>query len=473
MIKIIFISCFLSTIGVLFVGIESVYFFIPILFSSILLLTTYYKSISYGSTVFHPIPLVCIIMLWSFTLAPAAAVGLDSYLILAPKNINWLPWMVLISWIYLFGVILFCSAATVTLKPVKKIKFDRTYSKKKVILFGIPLLAISLLAQMYIFSRFGGILGYMQSWTDDKSMFDGLGVAFMISEAFPMLLLLVFIFLSNKNAIKKRIWIIALVFIVFVILKIIFGGLRGSRSNTIWGLFWFAGIVHIYYFRLKFSQIVTGLIFTIGFMTIYTLYKSFGVDAFSGNYNLDDTARFEGNPIGDILLGDFSRAGVHAYILSQYYDLGTYVPKLGSTYIDALFKIIPLVDSPFNSYSKNAAAAELFYGLQVNPNSEDIHNSRIFGVYGEGVLNFGPFFAVFSFPLAGFLISKLDNLTRAIKHTDPRALLIPFISNASLMFLLSDTDNFVFFVFKNGFLIIFFIFIILYSRSHSKINSYV
>src|SRR5690606_8435257 len=102
------------------------------------------------------------------------------------------------------------------------------------------------------------------------------------------------------------------------------------------------------------------------------------------------------------------------------------------------------------------------YRSHVNPSITGFHNSRIFGLYGEAMLNFGPLLAVLAFLPAGYIIGRMDLWSRSLQASDSRILLVPLISNCALMLILADSDNLVFFAFKNGLLP--FLFVLLISR---------
>lgn len=441
----------INTACLLLGGIKSVYFFPQIAISSAILLFIIFKNISAGGSIFHPAPLISLIMLWSLPISPLASVIWEKYVHLTPKNIEWETWLIYTSWIYtactvalLIGINLNARSHT---DPLPLWETNKQTLPRISLLFLIVTFSI----QTFIFIKFGGVYGYLVQWTEQKESFKGLGSTFMIAEAFPILLFISFVLLTDREKMKDRIWIIYAMILVFFLLKLLFGGFRGSRSNTIWGIFWVAGIIHLTYFKLKLRHYLLGVGFLLSFMAIYAIYKSFGVEAFSGEYTLEDSGRFDGNPVVGMLLEDFSRAGVNAYILHEYFNSETYSVKLGSTYMNSFFKMIPWIDNPF-PHSKNSAGAELFYGKNIDPLLSHIHNSRIFGLYGEGLLNFGPVFPILIFLMAGALIGKINNLCLRLQPEDPRTLLIPFVSNACLILILSDSDNVVFFIMKNGFM---------------------
>lgn len=441
-----------------------VYFFLQFNLCFILIENLISKSISYKSTFFSPIPITCIILLFSLILAPIVSLGEGVYLFLAPRDINWEMSLFKLSFFYTAAIIIFYLVSINTLKKYQKeaeIFNDKLISKKNFIIVSMFFLAISFISQILIFLKFGGVMGYLNSWTEDKDSLSGLGIWYMFAEPFPIILLIFLIILIGKDRILKNKykWII-LLFIIFFISKLIFGGFRGSRSNTIWGLFWFAGIVHIYLFRLKMIHYVIGLIFIISFMSLYSIYKTYGVNSFSGDYSIEDTNRYNANPIVEIYLGDFSRATVNAFQIAQVEDIKTYEYKFGQTYFYTLTMIFPFTKDYYRGHNKNTAGYEIMTNNKIKPNFDYYHNSRVFGFYGEGVLNFGPFFAIFLFGFLGYLIARLDNFSRFYLYNKVYIFIIPFLGNVSFVILMADSDNVIFFLFKNGLLVLIYLMIL-------------
>jgi hypothetical protein len=451
-----------TTACLFFGGLQAVNFFPQIAITSTILFFIIFKNISQGGSIFHPAPLVALVMLWSLTISPLASIVWEKFILYAPKNIEWEPWLIYTSWIYTACSIALLTGITLTSDnnndtPLPAWEINRSALPVTAAAF----LLTTLLIQAYIFMQFGGIYGYLVQWTEERASFKGLGSTFMLAESFPILLFLSFVLLTDRDKVREKIWVIYALLIAFFLLKLVFGGFRGSRSNTIWGIFWAAGIIHLVYFKLRLRHYLIGIAFLLSFMVTYAVYKSFGVEAFSGEYTVEDSGRFEGNPLTGILLEDFSRSTVHAYILHEYFETDTYDLKLGSTYMNSFFRMVPWIENPF-PHSKNSASAELFYGRVIDPvlSYGRIRNSRVYGLYGEGLLNFGPAIPIFLFIGAGMLIGKLNSFCLRLQAEDPRTLLIPFLSNGCLVLILSDSDNLVFFVMKNGFMAFLMIYLI-------------
>lgn len=460
-IRVIAIFIVLNILSTILLGSDYYKIIIPVNASSFLLIHIYYLSIKYGSTVFHPLPLVCLIFFLSFVFAPIISLGFDVYLLFAPRLIDWNKWLVITSWLYFVGIFFFYLGSKLSFRSeynAQSINID--LNKKKLIVVSILFLIITLVSQAYVFYKFGGFISYLTRWSESRDEFAGMGVWYMLAEPFPVILLLFIILLIDKSRLNKNIFNIVIIFSIFFALKLIFGGLRGSRSNTIWGIFWFAGIVHIYLFRLRKIHILAGVLFLATFMSVYTIYKTYGIDSFSGDYTIEDTNRFENNPLIEIYLGDFSRGTINTYQISQIEDLSSYEYKYGQTYISSIIKVIPPLKELYYGHSKNSAGAEIVSNIKVSPTQDDIHNSRVFGLYGEAILNFGIFIGLISFFIFGVIATTLDNLSRKYLSRNIYVLVIPFVSNIAFTLLLSDSDNLVFFAFKNGLIVLLYLYIV-------------
>lgn len=459
--KILLFLLIINILAVILLGATYLFIFIPVNVSIVILLKVYFSASKYGSTIFHPLPLTSIILIVSFVLAPIVSIGFNTFLFAAPRNIDWSKWMIVLSWLYFIGIILFYFGNQLAFRRIYNKKFlPVTVKKIRFLWISLFFLLITLASQLFVFYKYGGFLSYLTKWTESRDEFDGLGLWYMLAEPFPIIFLIFILLWFGKEKFNKNIVGLIVLFLVFFTLKIFFGGLRGSRSNTIWGLFWFAGIIHLYLFRLRIPHVLAGVIFFLTFMSSYTIYKTYGVEAFSGDYSIEDTNRFESNPLIGIYLGDFSRGTINAYQIAQIEELGGYEIKYGQTYIASLSKIIPPLNSVYNGHSKNSAGAEILNNTKVSVEEGNFHNSRVYGIYGEGILNFGVYFGLLAFFVLGVVVTTLDNICRKHLSQTIFIMLIPFLSNLAFAIAVSDSDNLVFFTFKNGLVIFIYLFIV-------------
>jgi len=76
--------------------------------------------------------------------------------------------------------------------------------------------------------------------------------------------------------------------------------------------------------------------------------------------------------------------------------------------------------------------------------------TRVYGLAGESMLNFGPISVPFIYGLFGFLVGWIRNYTGRLLPGDSRFLIMPFVIYTGFSVLFSDADNLVFETVKNG-----------------------
>src|SRR5258708_37522748 len=99
-----------------------------------------------------------------------------------------------------------------------------------------------------------------------------MGWIFMVSESFPILGMVYFAVYSGGSKTATPWLVISLVLLGFFVLKMLFGGLRGSRSNTFWSLFWATGIIHFWIRPLNRTLVFVGICFLFVILLFYGLY---------------------------------------------------------------------------------------------------------------------------------------------------------------------------------------------------------
>jgi hypothetical protein len=327
-------------------------------------------------------------------------------------------------------------------------------------------LILSGLLQMWIYWRYGGLSGYIQMYvesykhygtTDPNLSFTGMGWIFTISESFPLLAMMGFGFYAKAKGKIYRRWPVLLVVlgIVFV-LQLLFGGLRGSRSNTVWVLFWAVGIIHFCLRRVTKTTVGVGIISLVCFMYFYAFYKHYGPEGFNVFQQTGTSSHLPGSDnasmIESILLGDFARSDVQA---SALYELtGTahyYEYAFGRTYWGALTLLIPRSIWQDRPPTKVAwtTALESGHGSYL---PGEWQSSHVYGLAGEAMLNFGPVAMPFAFAIFGLVVGGIRRFVVSLGPDDIRFLIVPFMILLSIQLLVNDADIILFFVFKYGLL---------------------
>ena len=402
---------------------------------------------------FDPVGIIACVGYHFFFLAPIMHVSFDHWMKYVVPPSDWRNWLGFMAVINVFSIVIY-KYSYIFFSKNGKIK-TIIINRKKFTKIAAFFLIFSGLLQIYIYIRYGGVSGIVKLYElRDVSSFQGMGWVFMISQSFPILLAIWYaIFSKAKN--KWNSWTHIIIFtIIFFILKLLFGGLSGSRSHTIWGLFWFAGIVHLWIRPIPKRIIFTGIIFLISFMYIYGFYKGAGVEGVASV--LDGQSRIEledktGRTLEAALLDDLARADVQAYLLYKIWEYpDDVILALGGTYLGTLALFIPRVLWQDRLPTKTKYGTEAQYGLG---SSTLLTSSRVYGLAGEAMLNFGPVAVPFAYLLLGFFVGRVRGMLFSLERQDCRILLLPFFTNFCLVILVGDSDNSMFFLIKNGFIV--------------------
>lgn len=426
------------------------WFMLPVTLCGILLASDLQVFLREQGDLFNPSVIIAFLGLYFFYLAPILHVTLDSWMQIVTPPADWRPWLGYMGGLNLVGLIIYrrISGSRLATKKLLWLKQWSLNENRFVFVCGLALL-ITLLLQVYVYQEFGGILGYIFTFESGDDGFTGWGWVFMISESFPILVLMAFAVAARKNKALRRWSIIAFFLVLFIGLKILFGGLRGSRGNTIWSIFWALGIIHYWIRPLTRTFIISGLIFLIVFMYSFGVYKSHGLrtfNAMTAPLALTEMAKEGGRTFDTMMLGDFGRSDVQAYLLYRIADTGTeYSYKWGQTYISGLTLLIPQSIRP-ELVGKREAGTEAQYGRS----SDNFLSSRIYGLAGEAILNWGFLSVPFVFALFGLALAYLQRFILSIDKNDVRILFVPFLVYLSILMLTADADNMVFACIKNG-----------------------
>jgi hypothetical protein len=271
-----------------------------------------------------------------------------------------------------------------------------------------------------------------------------MGWIFLIAESFPILLA-VFFLVYKRDLLTRTPWtVIAAMMAVFFITKMIFGGLRGSRSNTVWALFWACGAIHMWLRPVPRKAIAFGALFLVAFMYLYGFYKQQGVDAFDtyrSTEEMQTTANRTGRTLDAALLADLARSEIQAYMLYRTVSVGDYDYAYGRTYLSGLTLFIPKSIRPTWLPTKVVKGTEALHGK--GSYLEGFKQaSQVYGLSGEAMLNFSVAGIPFGFVALGYCVSKTRSLF-LLHRNDSRRLLLPFMLILCILVLNSDLDNIV------------------------------
>jgi hypothetical protein len=334
-------------------------------------------------------------------------------------------------------------------------------NRKRLLWVAGSALVLSGALQIWVYARQGGILGYIETFTEaaqypeSASGFKGMGWIFMLSESFPILGMIYFVVRAGHLRTTKAWPVIILVLLGFFVLQMLFGGLRGSRSNTIWAVFWAVGIIHFWIRPFSRKFLFVGACLLVIFMYFYGFYKDLGKEtwtAFRGGVIPAEVSVKTGRTFDVVLLGDLGRADVQAFLL---YRLSMpnrdYQYAWGGTYLASTTLLIPKAIWPDRPPGKTKAGTEAQYGVG-SWDEQKWSSSLVYGLAGEAMLNFGPIAVPFAYGFFGLIVGLLQRFSYRLRSWDTRLLVYPFLVNSCFSILQSDSDNLLFNLIKGGFL---------------------
>jgi hypothetical protein len=244
----------------------------------------------------------------------------------------------------------------------------------------------------------------------------------------------------------KRSWgVLAGVFSAYFIVCLLCGGLLGGRTPVVINLYLAAGMVHLTTRRLTRRVAAAGLVFLVAFMYIYGFYKQEGLVGLAhisaGTEAMDAAGNRSGRTVQNTILGDLSRSAIQALALSRVSSPeGQYHYALGRTYIGALALLIPRSIWPDRPATKVQEGTEMIYGSGSYKKGEG-GASSVYGLAGEGLLNFPPLCIPFLFCIPGIAVGALSRLYQTLPARDTRTLLLPALILLASTVLIGDSDN--------------------------------
>jgi hypothetical protein len=265
---------------------------------------------------------------------------------------------------------------------------------------------------------------------------------------------LVFVLFPKKKKRLQSKTVLIVVLIIFLGLQLFFGGLRGSRSNTIWALFWAVGIIHFLIRKISKKEIAIGLVFLMFFMYIYGFMKTGGLEAINtaleGQEGISRLEEKSGRTWEVLILQDLGRSDIQAFLLYRLMKHDSdYQYAWGRTYLSALTMLIPSAIMPEKLPEKTKEGTEAQYGMGTY-HPQLWSSSKVYGLAGETMLNFGPSVIPLAFIVLGLIVGRVRYWFFTLIPEDHRLLLLPMLVNFCFVILVGDTDNYVFFLFKNS-----------------------
>jgi hypothetical protein len=392
---------------------------------------------------FDPKAVIAFLSFYGFFITPILHVVWDRFGVNndLPLSGDWRPWLGAMAALNAASLLMYRLAHNYAFNRATRSTFRWEIQAKRFHFFFSLALASSLAGVYAFFFRLNGIPGMLQSFEENLQAYTGKGWLLVFAWPLSVLCFIILIFMWTNNELRSRrpVSVGILLVCAFGVSQFILMGWYGSRSATIWALFWMAGIIHYRIDRLPRKMVAAGIIFLIAFMYFYGFYKEQGRTAFG---ILDSPSAWL-QPTGyqrDIkflLLEDLARADSNAYLL---YNL-TKFPKdydyrWGLTYIGAPTFLVPKALWPSRPNYKTDAGTEATLGK-----SSSLYSTRVYGITGEALLNFGPWGVLPMFVLYGACLGWYRRKLTSWSCSDARLFLAPLVTILFATAFVSDSDN--------------------------------
>jgi hypothetical protein len=427
------------------------WFLLPLTSCGVLIGIEAMKWITGEYSLLDPAGIVGAVGIHFFFCAPILQVVLGytpAYVIDEPSDYR--PWLGFVAVLNFFGLLLYRAALKRFCRKQTRPKKVWLILRQRFLLALVACCAVSLVAEFWVLSKFGGLSGYIEAFEQGKEAFTNMGWAFMISEAFPILLM----FVVAAASWRKRIsfWLLLGIFAAFLLLEFVFGGLRGSRHNVLLAAVWAAGIIHLTIRPISRRTVVIGCLLAIVFMYFYAFYKSVGmgatravIDRSSREQIVAETNR----SFAALVIGDLSRSDVHSLLVYRLVQLGgTFDYAWGRTYLGALNLVVPRFVYPDRLPTKVKWATDMEYGVG-QYDAAHYPTSRVYGIAGEAAMNFSIFAIPFSYFVFGLIVNKLRTFSSGMNPQDVRLLLVPFLAYWAVVVLAHESEISLFLFAKN------------------------
>jgi hypothetical protein len=363
------------------------------------------------------------------------------------------PWLGAMGWLNALGLLAYRAAQfwsfRHTRSPRNQWRIDR---KKFYPLFALAL-ALSTLGLAAFLWQLDGISGLIQAYEENQIAFAGKGWLLVFAWPFAVLAFIVLVFaLTDRQLPVARHFLAAIILLsVAGIGHFLFLGWYGNRVATLSALFWMAGIVHYRVRRFPRVMLAIGLVSLICFAYFYGFYKErgrIGLEVLGAPGMWVKPAGYQ-RDIKYLLLDDLARIDSNALILHNLVkDPQGYKYRWGATYLGAFSILIPRYFWEDRPYFRVEAGTEALWGHAVL-----MASSRLYGLAGEALLNFGAYGVVPVFALYGALLGCYRRKFQGWSARDARMFLAPFITSLFVEALLCDSDVLIFFVVTQAFLI--------------------
>jgi hypothetical protein len=456
-----FLSFFLCTlIGVAFIMLNSVllhWCLIPLYLSGIMMGAEAVRWVRGRVDTLDPKGLIGAYGFHFFFLAPLIFLCFDMQAGFVNEPRDWRIWIGYIGWINLLSLFMFEVFQSVgfSLWPMQAKTHWKMKERLSIVFITLAIL-ICFLAWVIFLVRMGGISGIIHarlaaadsSGTGVMEGVSGTGILRILMRSLT-LLIVVMVTICRRKFKKKSLIVVGTIMVVFFSMQLIIGGLSGHRFIVVYPFIVLLGIVHYFWRYISPKLLILILVFLIIFSYAYGIYKYSGksfMDLVHGKKTFSEVSKNSGNSLLSVLVKDLSRTDIQGWMIYKYFNFyNGYELRLGKTYLFSPFVLYPSWLPPKGNIMQRVkveAGTEYIFGKNFYAADKRYRkSSRVYGLAGEALLNFGIWSIPFVFCIYGLAVGFYRRRFMAWPSKDMRLFLHPMVLFAIISALLMDLDN--------------------------------
>ena len=397
---------------------------------------------------FDPAGMIGLFGIVFFLFSPAYQIAADFWPFIPPLTYD-TDWITLWALMNLGGIIIYLAIieAPARAKPMTS---AWVFNRRRFWIVMPVALAFCFAMQVYVFMQFGGIGGLVRTFTERQQLglglsandpFDNLGLPLLFAESFKYLFAMTIVVWAKDKPFARSWFFFAGMMIVCLIVFIVFGGLRGSRSNTIFSLIFAAGMYHFWIRQIRMKTVLLGVAFILVFMNGYYWYKiagSGGIEAIFNPAARQTYVAARQDPNLYVITRDLGRMDVQTLALREYHrEKLSYT--FGATYPTSVFTVIPTSIVPYKPTFLLEAKTTIVRGVGRFVAGMPRTTTIVLGLFGEAFINFSYPGVFVAFGLLAWSIRSIRRLIRTLTSGDARLLLLPALCLLPIQILTTDS----------------------------------
>lgn len=397
--------------------------------------------------VFDPLGLFGMFGVMYYLISPIGQIGAD-YWPFIPSLSGRDDWFTIWAGLNTIGLVIFAFFVGRPTRRSQEIQRQWVINYRAFRVAAVVGLIVTFAFQLYIFSKFGGVSGFVQAFSERQEQhlgrteadpFEDMGFPLVIAESFKYVFAMCCITYFRNKSYARSLPFLVLLMTVLLVIFLIFGGLRGSRSATVFSLVFAAGMYRFWIRSIPMKVTLMGVAFIISFQNIYYWYKIAGASGVSAMFDKDARAGFASSRQDNTLYTqsrDMGRLDIQTLLMIAHEEQGLAF-QYGATYLGAPFTIIPTAVVPWKPKNLAIAKSDVVFGRgKFDPKYK--LTTIVFGMVGEAFLNFGYVGFLFSYAFLGWITSRIRRYVYCLAPQDARRLLLPVFCILPLNILLTD-----------------------------------